>query len=176
MKSEFLQSRNSHSTSQQIGGAGAPCCHPCPSVVVASSKGESLGRRRQPHAIRRPWPALSDRSTPKTEWDTPPPNVSMCIESTEDVGTMKETKSEIKKEESNTQWLPHSTPTPLTASPHQSPASCASGSARPRWKITIPHSMIERAKHLILDGIACGLVGARVPWSKAAFDAISLAV
>ncbi|OCK93479.1 uncharacterized protein K441DRAFT_138001 [Cenococcum geophilum 1.58] len=46
MKSEFLQSRNSHSASQQIGGAGAPCCHPGPSVVVvASSKGESLGRR-----------------------------------------------------------------------------------------------------------------------------------
>jgi aconitate decarboxylase len=37
----------------------------------------------------------------------------------------------------------------------------------------IPPSVIERAKHLILDGIACGLVGARVPWSKAAFDAIS---
>ena len=26
--------------------------------------------------------------------------------------------------------------------------------------------VIERAKHLILDGIACGLVGARVPWSE----------
>jgi hypothetical protein len=33
--------------------------------------------------------------------------------------------------------------------------------------------VIERAKHLTLDGIACGLMGARAPWSKAAFDAIS---
>ena len=29
----------------------------------------------------------------------------------------------------------------------------------------IPHDVLERAKHLLLDGIGCGLVGARVPWS-----------
>lgn len=30
----------------------------------------------------------------------------------------------------------------------------------------IPTDVLERAKHLILDGIVCGLVGARVPWSE----------
>ncbi|KAI0096022.1 2-methylcitrate dehydratase PrpD [Nemania sp. FL0031] len=30
----------------------------------------------------------------------------------------------------------------------------------------IPADVVERAKHLILDGIVCGLVGARVPWSE----------
>lgn len=30
----------------------------------------------------------------------------------------------------------------------------------------VPKPVIERAKHLILDGLACGLVGARVPWSE----------
>ncbi|KAK0628749.1 hypothetical protein B0T17DRAFT_486798 [Bombardia bombarda] len=45
------------------------------------------------------------------------------------------------------------------------------------WIVTlnkddIPHAVLERAKHLILDGIACGLVGAHVPWSEKAADAI----
>jgi aconitate decarboxylase len=31
----------------------------------------------------------------------------------------------------------------------------------------IPPEVIERAKYLVLDGVACGLVGARVPWSEA---------
>jgi len=31
----------------------------------------------------------------------------------------------------------------------------------------IPPEIIERAKYLVLDGVACGLVGARVPWSEA---------
>ncbi|KAI1197622.1 2-methylcitrate dehydratase PrpD [Nemania serpens] len=30
----------------------------------------------------------------------------------------------------------------------------------------VPTHVLERAKHLILDGIVCGLVGARVPWSE----------
>ncbi|KAJ2995620.1 hypothetical protein NUW58_g1222 [Xylaria curta] len=30
----------------------------------------------------------------------------------------------------------------------------------------VPPHVLERAKHLILDGIVCGLVGARVPWSE----------
>ena len=30
----------------------------------------------------------------------------------------------------------------------------------------IPQDVLDRAKHLILDGIGCGLVGARVPWSE----------
>ena len=38
---------------------------------------------------------------------------------------------------------------------------------------SIPDSIKERSKHLILDGIACGLVGAHVPWSEDAFNAIN---
>ena len=30
----------------------------------------------------------------------------------------------------------------------------------------IPLKILTRAKYLVLDGIACGLVGARVPWSE----------
>ncbi len=37
----------------------------------------------------------------------------------------------------------------------------------------VPDLVQERAKHLILDGIACGLVGAHVPWSEEAFSAIN---
>ena len=37
----------------------------------------------------------------------------------------------------------------------------------------VPDSIQARVKHLILDGIACGLVGARVPWSEEAFNAIN---
>ncbi|KAF2107791.1 hypothetical protein BDV96DRAFT_672944 [Lophiotrema nucula] len=30
----------------------------------------------------------------------------------------------------------------------------------------VPKEVLERAKHLILDGIACGLIGSHVPWSE----------
>ena len=30
----------------------------------------------------------------------------------------------------------------------------------------IPPTVVERAKYLLLDGIACALVGAHVPWSE----------
>ncbi|NMN99030.1 MmgE/PrpD family protein [Antrihabitans stalactiti] len=36
----------------------------------------------------------------------------------------------------------------------------------------IPERVIERAKHLLLDGVACGLVGAQLPWSRIATDAV----
>ncbi|KAK8107069.1 uncharacterized protein PG998_009082 [Apiospora kogelbergensis] len=36
----------------------------------------------------------------------------------------------------------------------------------------IPRPVLERVKHLILDGIACGLVGGHVPWSEQCADAI----
>jgi aconitate decarboxylase len=36
----------------------------------------------------------------------------------------------------------------------------------------IPSKTVERAKHLLLDGIGCGLVGAHLPWSDAATDAL----
>lgn len=39
-------------------------------------------------------------------------------------------------------------------------------------KEDIPTPVLERAKHLILDGIACGLVGAHVRWSEKAADAV----
>ncbi|KAI0409867.1 hypothetical protein F4802DRAFT_4912 [Xylaria palmicola] len=39
-------------------------------------------------------------------------------------------------------------------------------------KKDIPDEVLERAKHLILDGIACGLVGSHVPWSEQAVDAV----
>lgn len=37
----------------------------------------------------------------------------------------------------------------------------------------VPERVLERAKHLILDGIGCGLVGARVPWSEKMLHAVS---
>ncbi|HEY4023574.1 MAG TPA: MmgE/PrpD family protein [Pseudonocardiaceae bacterium] len=36
---------------------------------------------------------------------------------------------------------------------------------------TIPATVRERAKHLLLDGVACGLVGAQLPWSRVATKA-----
>ena len=39
----------------------------------------------------------------------------------------------------------------------------------------VPSDVIERAKHLLLDGIACGLVGVRMSWSDRATDAICAA-
>jgi aconitate decarboxylase len=36
----------------------------------------------------------------------------------------------------------------------------------------IPKAVRTRAKYLILDGLACGLTGARVPWSEHAAKAI----
>ncbi|OOF94394.1 hypothetical protein ASPCADRAFT_149853 [Aspergillus carbonarius ITEM 5010] len=36
----------------------------------------------------------------------------------------------------------------------------------------IPEAVRTRAKYLVLDGLACALVGARVPWSQKAFDAM----
>ena len=32
----------------------------------------------------------------------------------------------------------------------------------------IPEQVRDRAKHLLLDGVACGLVGAQLPWSRVA--------
>ena len=36
----------------------------------------------------------------------------------------------------------------------------------------IPETVIERAKHLLLDGLGCGLIGAQLPWSRIATDAV----
>jgi aconitate decarboxylase len=36
----------------------------------------------------------------------------------------------------------------------------------------VPAEIIVRAKYLILDGLACGLVGAHLPWSEKAAKAI----
>jgi len=36
----------------------------------------------------------------------------------------------------------------------------------------IPQAVVERAKHLLLDGLGCGLIGAQLPWSRIATDAV----
>ncbi len=36
----------------------------------------------------------------------------------------------------------------------------------------VPHEVVERAKHLLLDGLGCALVGAQLPWSRIATDAV----
>jgi aconitate decarboxylase len=37
----------------------------------------------------------------------------------------------------------------------------------------VPVDVLERARYLILDGIACGLVGSHVPWSEQLAKAIA---
>ena len=37
----------------------------------------------------------------------------------------------------------------------------------------IPEKVQTRAKHLILDGLACALLGAQLPWSRAAVEAVT---
>ena len=32
--------------------------------------------------------------------------------------------------------------------------------------------MRDRAKHLLLDGLGCALIGAQLPWSRVAVDAV----
>jgi 2-methylcitrate dehydratase PrpD len=39
------------------------------------------------------------------------------------------------------------------------------------WDDVPPH-VIDRAKHLLLDGLGCALVGAQLPWSRIATDAV----
>ena len=36
----------------------------------------------------------------------------------------------------------------------------------------VPHNVVERAKHLLLDGLGCALVGAQLPWLGVATDAV----
>src|ERR1700761_6679930 len=36
----------------------------------------------------------------------------------------------------------------------------------------IPSGVVERAKHLLLDGMGCGLIGAQLPWSRVATGAV----
>ncbi len=36
----------------------------------------------------------------------------------------------------------------------------------------VPAAVIDRAKHLLLDGIGCALVGAQLPWSRIAAEAV----
>jgi 2-methylcitrate dehydratase PrpD len=36
----------------------------------------------------------------------------------------------------------------------------------------VPHDVVERAKHLLLDGLGCALVGAQLPWSRVATDTV----
>ncbi len=62
---------------------------------------------------------------------------------------------------------------------HQAPASAPSG---PTGRVCdfvasielddVPHEVRTNAKHFVLDGIACALVGAQLPWSRTATMAI----
>src|ERR1700743_1048195 len=36
----------------------------------------------------------------------------------------------------------------------------------------VPAEVIERAKHLLLDGLGCALGGAQLPWARLATDAV----
>jgi 2-methylcitrate dehydratase PrpD len=36
----------------------------------------------------------------------------------------------------------------------------------------VPHNVVERAKHLLLDGIGCALIGSQLPWSRVATGAV----
>jgi 2-methylcitrate dehydratase PrpD len=36
----------------------------------------------------------------------------------------------------------------------------------------IPRDVVDRAKHLLLDGLGCGLIGAQLPWSRVATRAV----
>src|ERR1700712_4087221 len=36
----------------------------------------------------------------------------------------------------------------------------------------IPRDVVERAKYLLLDGLGCGLIGAQLPWSRVATNAV----
>jgi 2-methylcitrate dehydratase PrpD len=36
----------------------------------------------------------------------------------------------------------------------------------------VPHTVVARAKHLLLDGVGCALVGAQLPWSRVATNAV----
>lgn len=36
----------------------------------------------------------------------------------------------------------------------------------------VPHYVVERAKHLFLDGVGCALIGAQLPWSRIATGAV----
>ena len=36
----------------------------------------------------------------------------------------------------------------------------------------VPAAVVERAKHLLLDGIGCALIGAQLPWSRTATEAV----
>src|SRR5690625_2503349 len=36
----------------------------------------------------------------------------------------------------------------------------------------VPPTVAERAKHLLLDGVGCALIGAQLPWSRVATGAV----
>ncbi len=36
----------------------------------------------------------------------------------------------------------------------------------------VPRDVVERAKHLLLDGIGCALIGSQLPWSRVATSAV----
>src|ERR1700729_4081731 len=68
----------------------------------------------------------------------------------------------------------------MTATPvHQQPATDPDGPTGQlaTWVADlaldkVPQHVVERAKHLLLDGLGCALVGAQLPWSRVATDGV----
>jgi aconitate decarboxylase len=70
--------------------------------------------------------------------------------------------------------VPIVTDTDTSTVPHTSPVSRELAEWLAAVRLTdIPPATRTRAKHLLLDGIGCALVGARLPWSDAATNALT---
>src|SRR6202142_2162732 len=74
--------------------------------------------------------------------------------------------------------MPPSTPTAVTAAGRPAPAPVgptgrlASRVAK-KTLDDVPASVRDRAKHLVLDGIGCALVGAQLPWSRIGVEGVT---
>jgi 2-methylcitrate dehydratase PrpD len=66
----------------------------------------------------------------------------------------------------------------MTAVQHQAATDAAGPTGRlATWVADltldqVPQHVVERAKHLLLDGLGCALVGAQLPWSRVATNAV----
>lgn len=70
-----------------------------------------------------------------------------------------------------TSQTPPAASTCLPTDPHGPTGKLAGWLAGLRYE-DIPQETVERAKDLILDGIGCALIGAQLPWSRIATDAV----
>jgi len=69
----------------------------------------------------------------------------------------------------------HTIPKPLTTGPTdpKGPTGVLSNWLAGLDLAAVPDDVKARAKHIILDGIACAIVGAKLPWSRTAVEAIT---